>query len=247
MDQYLCLRLLLGDKKLAKVQGAYVTVIGLGAVGSYAVEALARIGVGRLRLVDIDDIRPSNLNRNILALHSTVGRPKVELSKERVLDINPSCEVEALRAFAAVESADALLDPRPDLVIDAIDAMTPKAQLLAACYKKKIPVISSMGAATRVDPLAVRTADLFDTQLCPLARQLRKKMRKENVGRGILCVYSEEPGNLKAIDKEHEKNEDVFKRGRKRPKLGSLPTITGIFGLTLAHIAIEKLCGGFNT
>lgn len=245
MEQFLCVELLLGKEKLKRIHKGSVTVIGLGAVGSYAVEALARAGVGRLRLVDFDRIKPSNLNRHILALHSTMGSSKAGLAAERVRDINPSCEVEGLDLFAAAESLDRILDPRPDLVVDAIDSMNPKAQLLAACYRKKVAVISSMGAATRVNPLAIRTADLFDTKFCPLARRLRSMLKEEGVGRGIMCVYSEEPRNLAAVDVENRAAEDDYKRGRKRSKLGSLPTITGIFGLTLAHSALEMLCGGF--
>lgn len=245
MDQFLCVELLLGKERLKKIHKSSVTVIGLGAVGSYAVEALARAGVGRLRLVDFDKIKPSNMNRHILALRSTMGRSKAGLAGERVRDINPGCAVETLELFAAAESLDRILEPRPDLVVDAIDSMNPKTELLSACYHKKIPVISSMGAATRVNPFALRTADLFDTKFCPLARQLRAKLKQEGVGRGIMCVFSEEPRNLGAVDAENKAAEDDYERGRKRSKLGSLPTITGIFGLTLAHSALEMLCGGF--
>jgi tRNA A37 threonylcarbamoyladenosine dehydratase len=202
--------------------------------------------VGTLRLVDFDKIKASNLNRHLLALKSTIGRPKAELARERVLEINPACKVESVEAFAAIETIDALLDNTPDLVIDAIDSLNPKAQVLKACCLKKIPVISSMGAATRVDPLAIRIADLFDTTHCPLAKRLRMKLKKENIGRGITCVYSAERKNLSAIDVENAIGEDDYARGRKRSKLGSLPTITGIFGLVLAHRAIETLCGGFK-
>lgn len=246
MEQFLCVELLLGNERLGRIRAGFVTVVGIGAVGSYAVEALARAGVGRLRLVDFDTIKPSNMNRHILALRSTIGRSKAELAAERVRDINPACEVEALRTFAAEESLDAILEPRPGLVIDAIDSMNPKTQLLAACYRRKIPVISSMGAATRVNPFAIRTADLFDTRFCPLARRLRTTLKKEGVGRGIMCVFSEEERNVRAVDPSNKAGEDEYKRGRPRSKLGSLPTITGIFGLTLAHSALEMLCGGFG-
>lgn len=246
MGHFLCLELLLGKEKTGKIRASSVAVIGIGAVGGYAVEALARAGVGRLRLVDFDKIKPSNMNRHLLALNSTMGRSKAALAAERVRDINPACDVEALEVFAAEESFDAILSPRPDLVIDAIDAMNPKAGLLAACYRRKIPVISSMGAATRTDPFAIRAADLFDTTFCPLARRLRAMLKKEGIGRGIRCVYSAEPRNLEAVDLENAADEDEYRRGRKRSKLGSLPTITGIFGLALAHAAIEMLCGGFG-
>lgn len=246
MEQFFCIELLIGKEKLKKLRSSSVTIIGLGAVGSYCVEALARAGVGSLRLVDFDKVKPSNLNRHILALRSTIGKSKAQLASQRVLDINPSCKVEAVEAFAAKESIDQLLDNRPDLVIDAIDSMSPKTEVLKACYEKKIPVVSSMGAATRTDPFTIRYADLMDTTHCPLARGLRVKLKKAHVGRGITCVYSTEERNLSAIDLKNSIGEDDYKRGRKRSKLGSLPTITGIFGLVIAHRAIEMLCGGFK-
>lgn len=246
MEQFLCIELLLGKEKLRKLRESSVTIIGLGAVGCYATEALARAGVGTLRLVDFDKIKPSNLNRHILALRSTIGTPKAALAARRVRDINPSCKVEAMEAFAASDTIDAILDNKPDLVIDAVDSLNPKSQILRACYERKLPVIASMGAATRVEPFSIRTADLLDTRCCPLAKRLRIKLKKEGIGRGILCVYSDELRNLRAVDTKNEASEDDYRRGRKRSKLGSLPTITGIFGLVVAHKAIEILCGGFG-
>jgi tRNA A37 threonylcarbamoyladenosine dehydratase len=246
MEQFLCVELLLGREKLDRLRESSVTVIGLGAVGSYATEALARAGVGNLRLVDFDRIKPSNLNRHIYALRSTIGRPKAVLAKERVADINPSCRVEALEDFAAAENIERLLDNGPDVVIDAIDSLNPKSQVLSACWRRGIPVISSMGAATRVDPFSIRSADLMETRSCPLAKRLRIKLKKEGIGRGIMCIYSDEPRNLRAVDTVNATSEDDYRRGRKRSKLGSLPTITGIFGLILANSAIEMLCGGLR-
>lgn len=242
----MCIELLLGKEKLKKLHDSFVTVIGLGAVGSYATEALARAGVGRLRLVDFDTIKPTNINRHIYALHSTVGKQKVALGKERVHGINPSCKVEACDLFAADDSMDKIFDQTPNLVVDAIDSMTPKAQVLAACQKRGIPVISSMGAAMRTDPFSIKTADLFDTKGCPLAQCMRQKLRKEAVGRGIFCVYSEEPKRRAFAPPDVAECELTYDRGRKRNKLGSLPTVTGMFGLVVAHCAIEYLCGGFK-
>lgn len=247
MGQFFCIELLIGKEKLKKIRASSVTVIGLGAVGSYCVEALARAGVDRMRLVDFDTIKASNLNRHILALTSTIGRSKAMLAAERVRAINPACTVEPLEKFAAEETMDELLDNKPDLVVDAIDSLGPKSQVLKACYEKNIPVISSMGAATRTNPFMIRTGDLFDTTHCPLAKRLRVKLKKEKVGRGITCVYSAERRNLSAVDVDNAIGEDDYQRGRKRSKLGSLPTITGIFGLAIAHTAIEMLCEGFGS
>ncbi|MFA6093413.1 MAG: tRNA threonylcarbamoyladenosine dehydratase [Elusimicrobiota bacterium] len=241
-------RLLLGEEGLSKVRSAFVTVVGLGAVGSYAAEALSRAGVGRLRLVDFDEIRPSNINRQIYALGSTVGRKKCEVARERVLDIQPGCRVEALPLFADAETMDAILEGPPDLVIDAIDSLGPKVELLCALRSRGIPGLSSMGAALRTDPVYIRTAPLAETRCCPLAARIRRefKRRKEEFPSQVLCVYSEEPvlGRKSCASLEQALKEESLERGRKRPAFGSLPTLTGIFGLTLANEAIRRLIGG---
>jgi tRNA A37 threonylcarbamoyladenosine dehydratase len=246
MDQFLRTRLLLGSEKFERIRSARVTVVGLGAVGGYVTEALTRAGVGSLRLIDCDKVSLTNLNRQLLALHSTVGIAKAAVARARVLDINPSCAVEAIEAFAAHETFASLFDNAPDLVIDAIDAVNPKAGLLEYCYKQHIPVLSSMGAALRTNPLAIRIGDLFDTSGCPLASRMRKMLRTRGVGRGIECVYSSEPITVKSVHpdsiSEPGGNANLgIARGRQRMVLGSLPTITGIFGLILAQRAIDLL------
>jgi tRNA A37 threonylcarbamoyladenosine dehydratase len=245
MESFLCTELLIGKEKLKKLQASSVTVIGLGAVGSYAVEALTRFGVGNIRMVDFDEIKPTNMNRHPYALVSTLGKNKARVAKERILEINPSCNAEALQVFAAEETMDNILDNNPDAVIDAIDSFNPKAQVLAACYNKGIPVVSAMGAALRTDPFSIKKGDLFAAKGCPLAGRIRKKLRKMKIESGILCVYSDQKEKLSVKDAGAGLNEKEFERGRKRRKLGSLPTVTGIFGLVAAHCAVEILCGGF--
>ncbi len=244
MEQFSRIRLLLGEDKFQRLQQAHVCVVGLGAVGGYVVEGLARAGIGYLRLIDFDTIQPSNINRQIIALHDTVGQPKVIAARDRVLAINPSCHVEPMELFADEKTAETIISPKPDLLIDAIDSLNPKAQLLTAAYEMNIPVISSMGAALRTDPAQIRTGDLMNTKNCPLARRLRKKLRKNGVGKGIGCVFSTEEVDFN-YDKQ-QKSERVESsphtdRGRNRNTLGSLPTLTGIFGLTIANLAIEFL------
>jgi len=247
MDRFIRTQRLLGEERFRLLQSKMVTVVGLGAVGGYAVEGLVRAGISRLRLIDYDTIQPSNLNRQILALESTLGRPKAEVARERVLAINSACRIEALQLFAGAETLDQILDPKPDLLIDAIDSLNPKTQLLHAAYLRNIPTLSSMGAALRTDPTLIRTGDLFATSGCPLAKHLRKRLRKRGVGEGIACVYSNEK-----IDFEYQLPEDEAKvgetpwadRGRRRNVLGSLPTITGIFGLMIANLAIMRLSRG---
>jgi tRNA A37 threonylcarbamoyladenosine dehydratase len=236
---------LLGEERFKLLQSRLVTVVGLGAVGGYVVEGLVRAGIGNLRVVDHDTVQPSNINRQILALETTLGRPKAEVARERILAINSECNVEALQLFAGEETLAQILNPRPDLLIDAIDSLNPKSQLLHGAYLSKIPVISSMGAALRTDPTLIRTGDLFATSNCPLAKHLRKRLRNRGVGKGISCVYS-----LEKIDFTYELPEEggivvgdtpYADRGRKRNILGSLPTVTGIFGLTIANQAIMML------
>ena len=244
LDRFTRTRQLLGQERFSLLQSRMVTVVGLGAVGGYVVEGLVRAGIRQLRLVDYDTIQPSNLNRQLLALETNLGRAKAEVAKERILAINSECQVEALQLFAGDETLEQILTPRPDLLIDAIDSLNPKSQLLQHAYFEKIPIISSMGAALRTDPMLIRSGDLFSTSGCPLARHLRKRLRRRGVGEGIACVYS-----VEKIDFDYQLPEDdnavdtnpYADRGRKRNVLGSLPTITGIFGLTIANQAIMRL------
>lgn len=244
MDRFARTRCLLGEDRFALLQSRAVTVVGLGAVGGYVVEGLVRAGISNLCIVDYDTIQPSNINRQILALETTLGRPKAEVAEERILAINSKCQVKALQVFAGEDTLDQILNPKPDLLIDAIDSLNPKTQLLHGAYLRGIPIISSMGAALRTDPTLIRSGDLFSTSNCPLARHLRKRLRKRGVDEGISCVYS-----VEKIDFDYqmpEENEEIdtnpyANRGRKRNILGSLPTITGIFGLTIANMAIMRL------
>jgi tRNA A37 threonylcarbamoyladenosine dehydratase len=221
-----------------------VTIAGLGAVGGHAVEGLARAGVGRLRIVDFDHIRKHNINRQIVALESTVGMLKAEAVRNRVAEINPHCRVEAMDTFVDLHSLPKLLEPRPDLLIDAIDSLGPKIDLLTVASRQNIPVISSMGAALRTDPAMIRTGDIFTTKKCPLARRIRKKLRQRSIKNGITCVYSIEDVNFEYQEPETDDADIVnphHDRGRPRRTLGSLPTLTGIFGLTIANMAIQQL------
>lgn len=239
MDPLSRIRRFLGKEALERLSRARVAVAGLGAVGSYAVEGLARSGVGSLRLVDFDKVAASNINRQLYALHSTVGKSKVEVAKARVWDINLSCRVETLQTFVASETLDEVLKEPVDLVIDAIDSFSPKVALLEAAWKRGIPVFSSMGAALRSDPFALRWGDVMDTSQCPLASRVRKALRKRGVGKGILCVSSVE--RVPAPKAEVDPDPPTVDRGRRRAVLGSLPTLTGIFGLILAQKAIVFL------
>ena len=238
---------LLGPEAFARLKRSFVCVIGLGAVGSYATEALARAGVGHLRLVDFDEVRLSNINRQLYALQSTLGKKKVAIARERVLQINPQCRVDALETFVHQETFDAILADRPNLVIDAIDSFTPKVMLLTELHRRGIRVISSMGAALRSDPMLIRIGPLGEVHTCPLAARLRKALRAKGASVDLTCVYSIEPPRKLApwpTDPGSTTEGETLSRGRSRKVLGSLPTLTGIFGLMAANTAIEMLTSG---
>ena len=248
MDRFVRIEKLLGTQKAQWLQARSVTIVGVGAVGSYALEGLARSGIGRIRLVDFDVVGISNINRQLHALESTIGHLKVEVAKKRVADINPSCQVEALPLFADHDTVEEILSPRPDILIDAIDSSSSKIELLARAYRKNIPVISSMGAALRTDPSQIVVDDLLKTKKCPLARKLRKKLRQMGVDKGITCVYSTEEVKFDYGEpEEYEDGKDsAGMRQRPRRILGSLPTLTGIFGLIVANTALNKLLAAYE-
>ncbi len=241
-------RLLLGDTALARLAAARVCVIGLGAVGGYVVEGLARSGVGKLRLVDFDVISESNLNRQMLALHSTLGKDKAEVAAARVRDINPGAEVEAHKAFAHDETLPELLQG-VDLLVDAVDSLAPKAAVIAAGWERGLPVYSALGAATRVRGEMLEFGGLFAAKGCPLGRLVRKRLRRRGIEAGDLwCVYSREERNLMASEpatRDHL-SEIGYKRGRERTILGSMATLTGLFGLRLAHEVVLRITQGVD-
>lgn len=244
-DRFVRLKALIGQDGFERLANAFVAVVGLGAVGSYALEALARAGVGRLRLVDFDQIRYSNFNRQLLAIESNLGKPKTQAAVERVLLINPNCSVDTLQVFLDGQTVGKILEGPPDLVIDAIDAVGPKTLLLYELLRRQIPAVSSMGAALRTDPTLIRIGPLESTINCPLARRLRKRLRSMGVDiSGVTAVYSIEPLQKDVYRPKYPQPDDItFQRGRPRRPLGSLPTLTGIFGLACAQAAIEIILG----
>lgn len=240
-DRFKRTRLLLGEEAMARLASARVLVVGLGAVGGFATEALARSGVGHLRLVDCDTVCESNCNRQLYALTETIGRPKADVARERVIGINPACEVDARNVFACKENMGELFAGPPDIVVDAIDSLNPKVDLICAALEAGLPIFSSMGAARRLDPTAIRVADISKTRFCPLARAVRSRLHRRGIAKGVSCVYSIEPAPEDSFVPPQA--EDIPERGRARVVMGSLPTITGIFGLTLANAVIGHLAG----
>ena len=244
MNQFTRTEQLLGDEALKKIKQAKVAVFGLGAVGSFTVEALARTGVGSFSLIDFDKIDPTNINRQIYALHSTIGKKKATIAKKRIKDINPDCIVEIHDSFVNAKSLETLLSNDIDVVIDAIDGLNSKINLICKAKEKGLKIVSSMGAAGKTDASMIEISDIFKTSVCPLARFVRLRLRRRGISKNIKCVYSkQEPKNsikktLSELESESSPGED---HGRKRPPLGSVPYITGIFGLMIANIVIDEI------
>lgn len=229
--------LLLGAEALGRLRKASVYIAGLGAVGATAAEALARVGVGRLRLADFDLVRPSDINRNPIALSSNLGKPKTEALAERLRDISDNLVLEPFPSFLDERTRPDFLSPPPDVLLDAIDSLGPKTGLLIDAHRLGIPTVSAMGAGRRTDPSRVRATDISQTRVCPLAHRVRERLRKAGIGSGILCVWSDEPP-AKALA---EPQADTLVRGRLRRPFGSLVTVTQTFGLRLAHEALRIL------
>ncbi|NLZ52208.1 MAG: tRNA threonylcarbamoyladenosine dehydratase [Thermoanaerobacteraceae bacterium] len=184
--------LLIGKEGIERLDKSKVAIVGIGGVGSYAAEALARAGVGTLILVDPDIICPSNLNRQIHALHSTLGLPKVDVMKNRILDINPDAKVISIREFYSEKTSEKILSGNYDYVVDAIDSLASKVNLIIKCKKINIPIISAMGAGNKLDPTKFQVADISETSVCPMARKIRKELRKNGIQKGVKVVFSNE-------------------------------------------------------
>ncbi len=232
--------LLLGEAALAHLRMSRVTVFGLGGVGSFAVEALARAGVGHLRLVDHDNVGPSNLNRQLFALRSTLGQPKAEVAAARVRDINPDCDVDPCVTFVHTDTLPDLLTPRPDAMVDAIDSMACKVALMRTAHELGIPIITAMGAGGRTDSSQLRVGDLSETRLCPLAARVRKELRKVGITHGIRCVYSLESADNKRpadpVDIEPHRGP-----GRVRRPVGTISYMPAMVGLKVAEEVLRML------
>lgn len=241
--------LLIGETGLANLAEKHVMICGIGGVGSYAAEALGRAGLGQITLVDFDDICLTNVNRQIHALSSTVGRSKVEVMAERLQDINPAARINPVKAFFSGDNAEELLRQRPDYVLDAIDHFTAKAALIKICREQGIPVISSMGAANKLDPTKVQVDDISATRNCRMARSMRKILRKNGITTGVQVVYStEEHRELNPVASHcgtecicPNRGNQVFSCDNRRVILGSISYLPSIFGLTMAGVVINDL------
>ena len=229
-------QLLLGEESTQRLKTSRVAIFGIGGVGGYTAEALARAGVGTLDLVDSDSVSITNINRQLFATHSTVGRLKVEVAKERVLDIYPDAVVNARPVFYTPETADQFDFSQYDYIVDAIDTVTGKLCLAERAFATGTPIISCMGAGNKLDGTAFRVADISKTTICPLARVMRKELKKRGISH-MKVVYSLEEA-LTPVGAE----EEMAATG-KRQIPGSAPFIPGIAGLLLAGEVIKDLAG----
>jgi tRNA A37 threonylcarbamoyladenosine dehydratase len=226
--------LLFGAEKLDKIRRAHVLVVGLGGVGAYAAEMIARAGVGRLTIADADTVAVSNINRQLVALHSTVGRPKAEVLAARLRDINPDIELTIINKYIRDEGTWELLDAaKYDYVVDAIDTLSPKAALIKGALDRAIPLVSSMGAGAKTDPTRVEITDIADSHHCPLAHMLRKRLHKWGIRTGFFAVFSAEPIREGAMILCDETN--------KKSNVGTVSYMPAVFGCAFASVVLRAL------
>lgn len=227
--------LLLGHETCAMLASKHVMIVGVGGVGAYAAEMVARAGVGTLTVIDADTVKASNINRQLLALSDTIGQEKATLMQERLLRICPTLKVNALSLFIDPDNiADVITSYQPDFVIDAIDSIAPKIALITHCLQHHIRIISSMGAGGRMDPTALRFADISQTSYCSLARTVRSRLKTNGIYKGLPVVYSVEPANKNAVIKvDDERN--------KCTTVGTISYLPALFGCYLASYCIQKL------
>lgn len=228
-------QLLLGDEKMVHLRQAHVLVVGLGGVGAYAAEMICRAGVGRMTIVDADTVQPTNINRQLPALHSTIGKKKAEILEMRFKDINPEIELTVLPVFLKDDNIPKLFDTAQyDFVVDAIDTLAPKCYLIAEALKRRVKIVSSMGAGAKSDITQVRFADIWDTYHCGLSKAVRKRLQKMGIKHKLPVVFSTEQADPKAVMlTEDEMN--------KKSTCGTVSYMPAVFGCYLAEYVIKRL------
>ena len=228
-------RQLVGPDKLSLLQQANVLVVGVGGVGAYAAEMLCRAGIGKMTIIDGDTVNATNINRQLIALHSTVDKPKVEVLAERLKDINLELHLNTRYQFLTEEDVHKIIEcGKYDFVIDAIDTLSPKIALISACLRNKTKIISSMGAGGRTDPSKITFADISETYHCGLAKAVRKRLQTIGIKKGLKVVFSaEQPDRKSIIRTDEERN--------KKSTVGTISFLPAIFGCYLASYVIRKL------
>ena len=231
--------LLLGEDKLNILKNANVLVVGVGGVGAYAAEMIVRSGVGRMTIADADKVSETNINRQLVALHSTIGREKCDILANRLKDINPELQLTVVNRFIKDDETDALLDSdKFDYVVDAIDTLSPKLALIKGALDRGIRIVSSMGAGAKTDPTLMEIKDIAKTHHCPLAHMLRKRLHKIGIKRGFWAVFSPEPVREGAMILCEEQN--------KKSNVGTISYIPALFGIGCASVVIRDLIGEFK-
>lgn len=232
--------LLLGDEKLQILNRAHVLVVGVGGVGAYAAEMIVRAGVGSITIADADKVSASNINRQLVAMHSTIGCEKCDILAERLRDINPELNITIVNRFIKDDETDALLDSAKfDYVVDAIDTLSPKLALIKGALDRGIPLVSSMGAGAKTDPTLMEIKDIAKTHHCPLAHMLRKRLHKIGIKRGFWAVFSPEPIREGAMILCEEQN--------KKSNVGTISYIPALFGIGCASVVVRDLIGEFRS
>ena len=238
LSQFSRTELLIGKEGMERLSNSRVAVFGVGGVGGYTVEALARSGIGELDLIDNDQVALTNLNRQIIATTKTLGRDKVDVAKERVMEINPSAKVNIYKKFYLPETKEEFDFTKYDYVVDAIDTVSGKIALVEQAKEAGVPIISSMGAGNKLDPTAFRVADIYKTSVCPLAKVMRRELKKRGI-RKLKVVYSEEMPIVPEKNAEMEQAEPT----QKRQVPGSVAFVPSVVGLIIAGEVIKDLVG----
>lgn len=240
MEQFIRTEMLLGAETLEKLQNAHMAVFGVGGVGGYVVEALARSGVGQFDLIDNDTVALSNINRQIIATHSSVGKYKVDVMKERILDINPAAKVNVHKCFFLPENSKEFDFGKYTYIVDAIDTVTAKLELIVRANEAGVPIISSMGTGNKLNPTMLEVSDIYSTQVCPLARVMRTELKKRGIKK-LKVVYSKEQP-IKCLKKEKDKiiSENT---GRIKDVPGSVAFVPSVAGFIIAGEVIKDIKG----
>jgi tRNA A37 threonylcarbamoyladenosine dehydratase len=228
--------LLLGEDAVCELTTKHVMVVGLGGVGSFAAEFVARSGVGKMTIIDGDVVDPTNRNRQLVALATNHGKPKALIMAERLKAINPELEVKVVQSFINPEMVEQLLQLQPDFIIDAIDSITPKITFMKMAYESKLPLVSSMGAGGKMDPTQMQIADLSKTYNCPFAQQVRKHLKHHGIKQGIATVFSPEKNKKESLILTDGSN---FKKSA----YGTVSYMPAVFGAVAASVAIRGLLG----
>lgn len=230
---------LVGATAFEKLTNAKVLIFGVGGVGGFVTEALARSGIGYIEIVDKDVVSESNINRQIIATTKTIGQSKVEAFKERIMDINPDCTVVARQCFYLPDNKDEFDFSQYDYVIDAVDTVTAKLSIIEEAKRVNVPIISAMGAGNKLDPTKFEVADIFETSVCPLAKVMRRELKKRGISK-LKVVYSKEEAKKPEVDEAYLQKE--YEETKKRPVAGSIAFVPSVAGLIMASEVVKDLC-----